>query len=76
MLGRVADIIGSKKAFVLGFILIFAALLLFMIPVKMLGILFLSAGIFDGKISLQEYPLLRNKNVIPFVSAGIAKATA
>jgi MFS family permease len=55
VLGRAADIIGSKKAFVFGFALLFAALLFFLIP------LFLCAGVFglaNGTCVTSQSPLV------------------
>ncbi len=61
VLGRVADIIGSKKAFILGFVLMLAALLLFLIPLKLVWILFLCAGVFglaNGTCVASQSPLV------------------
>jgi MFS family permease len=45
MMGRVADIIGSKRAFIIGFLLMSAAILCLM-PSKMVWIMFILAGLF------------------------------
>jgi len=45
VMGRVADIIGSKRAFIIGFILMTAAILC-LIPSKMVWIIFILAGLF------------------------------
>jgi MFS family permease len=61
VLGRVADIIGNKKAFILGFILMSTALLFGVIPVRLVWILFLCAGVFglaNGTCVASQSPLV------------------
>jgi MFS family permease len=59
-MGRVADIIGSKQAFVIGFILMGSALF-FLIPSKMVWTLFVLAGVFgfaNGTCVASQSPLV------------------
>jgi MFS family permease len=60
IMGRVADIIGSKQAFVIGFILMGSALF-FLIPSKMVWTLFVLAGVFgfaNGTCVASQSPLV------------------
>ncbi|UCE52182.1 MAG: MFS transporter [Desulfobacterales bacterium] len=60
IMGRVADIIGSKQAFVIGFILM-AIALFFLVPSKMIWIIFVLAGLFgfaNGTCVASQSPLV------------------
>jgi MFS family permease len=60
IMGRVADIIGSKQAFVIGFILM-AIALFFLVPSKMMWIIFVLAGLFgfaNGTCVASQSPLV------------------
>ena len=60
VMGRVADIIGSKRAFIIGFILMSAAILCLM-PAKMVWIIFILAGLFGfatGTCVASQSPLV------------------
>ena len=60
VMGRVADIIGSKRAFIIGFLLMSAALLCLM-PAKMVWIMFILAGLFGfaaGTCVASQSPLV------------------
>ena len=60
VMGRVADIIGSKLAFVIGFVLM-AGALLFLIPSKIVLFLFILAGLFgfaNGTCVASQSPLV------------------
>jgi MFS family permease len=60
VMGRVADIIGSKHAFIIGFILMSAALLGLM-PAKMVWVIFILAGLFGfatGTCVASQSPLV------------------
>ena len=60
VMGRVADMIGSKLAFVIGFILM-AGALFFLIPSKMVWTLFILAGLFgfaNGTCVASQSPLV------------------
>jgi MFS family permease len=85
VMGRVADIIGSKLAFVVGFILMAAALFL-LIPSKIVWLLFVLAGLFgfaNGTCVASQSPLvallfgLRSHGVIlGFLSFGFTTGGA
>ena len=60
IMGRVADIMGSKQAFVIGFILM-AGALFFLVPSKMVWVLFALAGLFgfaNGTCVASQSPLV------------------
>ena len=60
IMGRVADIIGSQRAFVIGFILM-AGAFFFLIPSKLMWILFILAGLFgfaNGTCVASQSPLV------------------
>ena len=60
VMGRVADIIGSKCAFIIGFILMSAAILCLM-PAKMVWLIFILAGLFgfaNGACVASQSPLV------------------
>jgi MFS family permease len=60
LMGRAADIIGSKRSFIIGFMLMFSALF-GLVPFKMIWILFVLAGVFgfaNGSCVSSQSPLV------------------